>query len=128
MGVRGKVGKGCLGLHRGVQESSMRNQAATSWPSQGEQELARCERLWFRRGSGLRHVWTDRKGNTSQHSNERTLPLCVSTRSQDFGRRNTAAQGRKGHLVGEARQTGEDQEGSQMLQRLCFILPMVGSW
>ena len=29
------------------------------------------------RGSGLRHVWTDRKGNTSQLSNGRTLSLCV---------------------------------------------------
>lgn len=35
---------------------------------------------------------------------------------------------RKGHLVGEAGQMGGDQEGSQVPQRLCFILPMVGSW
>lgn len=62
-----------------------------------------------------------------QHKRKDFILLCEAQR-EDFGRRNTAAQGRKSHLVGEAGQIGEDQEGSQMPQSLCFILPMVGSW
>lgn len=37
------------------------------------------------RGSGLRHVWTDRKGNTSQLSNGRTLSLCVRHKVKSLG-------------------------------------------
>lgn len=49
-----------------------------------------------------------------QHKRKDFILLCEAQR-EDFGRRNTAAQGRKSHLVGEAGQIGEDQEGSQLM-------------
>ena len=103
-------------------------------------------RLILTRGTGVGQVWVvvvqkgeevdwdmcgqTERGTQASFPTEGLYPYVWGTNipKTDFGRRNTAAQGRKGHLVGEAGQMGGDQEGSQVPQRLCFILPMVGSW
>jgi len=64
--------------------------------------------LWFRRERKWIETCVDRqKGQHKPAFQRKDFILMCEAQSEDFGRRNTAAQGRKGHLVGEAGQIGK---------------------